>query len=305
MNNSLFITGSSGFIASSFLQKIKPEDYKNIYCLSRRESKVMTSLSGHNNFRFIKGSIFDADLYIPYLSLCDTVIHFAAATGKAKPEEYFKINAEGTKFLIKQCEQLNVKNFLFISSISVKFADISRYYYAQSKKIGEDAVRGSSLNYTIVRPTIVIGKGSLILQSLVRLAKAPIILIFGDGKTNIQPIYVDDLVDCLLSIIHEGIFLNETYEIGGPEVISIENFIKKIHQAYYNKEPKTVHIPLGLLIPILSLLEKLMYSYMPVNIGQLSSFRYDGIAEENKILRKHLPHMKGINTMLRSSINNE
>jgi len=305
MKGSLFVTGSSGFIAGNFLQEIQPQDYKNIYCLSRSDSKVITSLSEHNNLKFIKGSIFDAHLYTSYLSSCDTVIHFAAATGKANPEEYFKVNAEGTKFLVKQCEELNVKKFLYISSISVKFADISQYYYAQSKKKGEDAVRNSSLNYTIVRPTIVIGKESLILKSLVKLAKSSVIPIFGNGQANIQPIYVNDLTDCLLYIIREGIFLNETYEIGGPDVISIEDFIKRIRQIFYNKKSRTVHIPLGLLIPILSFLEKIFYSYMPINIGQLSSFRYDGTIEENRIFHKHLSQMKNIDTMLRLARNNE
>ncbi len=304
MKVSLFITGSSGFIATNFLRKIKAENYKNIYCLSRSGSKVMTSLSEHNNFKFIKGSIFDADLYIPYLSFCDTVIHFAAATGKAKPEEYFKINAEGTNFLIKQCERLNVKKFLYISSISVKFADISRYYYAQSKLKGEDAVKGSSLQYAIVRPTIVIGKKSPIFESLFKLAKGNVIPIFGNGTAKIQPIYIDDFVECLLSIVNGEIFSNETFDLGGPEIITIEDFIKRIHQIYYSKEPKMIHIPLRLLIPVISFLEKLIYSYMPVNVGQLSSFLYDGTVEENKIFLKHLPQMKNVDKIIRLVVDN-
>lgn len=304
MKSSLFITGSSGFIAGNFLQRINPEEYKNIYCLSRNESMVTTSLSKYNNFKFIKGNIYDTNLYGPYLASTDTVVHFAAATGKARPEEYFKVNAEGTEFLVKQCEQLTVKNFLYMSSISVKFTDISRYYYAQSKQKGEDAVKGSSLRYAIVRPTIVIGKKSPIFESLFKLAKGNIIPIFGDGTTKIQPIYIDDLVDCLLSIINENIFLNETFDLGGPEVITIENFIKRIHQVYYNKEPKSIHIPLRLFIPFLSFLEKFFYSYMPLTVGQLSSFRNDGTIEKNKIFLKHFPQLKNVNKMLRLVINN-
>ena len=191
-----------------------------------------------------------------------------------------------------------MKNFLYISSIAVKFKEISQYYYAQSKKQGEDAVRSSGLNYVIVRPAIVIGKESPILKSLGKLAKAPVIPIFGDGTAKIQPIYIDDLNDCLLSIINEKFFSNETFDLGGPETITIENFLKKIHQIYYKKDPVAIHFPLRFLIPLLSFLEKYVVSSLPVTVGQLSSFRFDGTIEENTLFRQHLPGMKNIDKML-------
>ena len=299
MKNSLFITGASGFIASNLLRRLNPEEYKGIYCLSRKESKLMTSLSKHENFKFIKGSIYDGDLYAPYLAASDIVVHFAAITGKARPDEYFKVNSEGTEFLIKQCEEVGIRNFLYLSSIAVKFPDISRYYYAQSKKQGEDALRSSTLNYTIIRPAIVLGKGSPILESLSKLARAPIIPIFGEGTSKIQPIYVDDLVDCLLYIINNNLFLKETFDLGGPDVLAIEDFIKKIHQTRYPKRPWTIHIPLKLIIPFLSFLEKYFYSSLPFTVGQLSSFRYDGTVEENRLFLMHLSKMKNVDEMLK------
>ncbi|MDO8281266.1 MAG: NAD-dependent epimerase/dehydratase family protein [Thermodesulfovibrionia bacterium] len=304
MKMSLFITGASGFIAMNFLKKINFKEYDNVYCLSRNENVTLGSLSKYKNFKFIKGSLFDTDRYAHLLASVDAVLHFAAATGKARPEDYFRTNVEGTELLIKLCEKASVKNFLFISSISVKFDDISKYYYAQSKKTAEESVKKCTMNYTIVRPTIVIGSGSSILKSLLKLADKSIVPIFGDGKSKIQPVYVDDLSDCILSIINENIFNNEIYEIGGPEVITIEAFIKSIHRHMFNKEPKTFHIPLNFVINILSVFEKFFYSYLPVNIGQLSSFRYDGTAEDNAVLLRRIPKMKSIDEMLTLALNN-
>lgn len=302
MKSSIFITGSSGFIAGNLLQKLNLGEYETTYCLSRNRSKITTDLSEKDNFKFIRGSIFDADLYTPYLASCNTIVHFAAVTGKARPEEYFKVNTEGTEILINQCKQLGVHNFLYISSISVKFSGASKYYYAQSKLQSEDAVRNSGLKYTIVRPSIVIGKESPILESLSKLAKAPITPIFGDGRVKIQPIYIDDLTDCLLSIINENIFLGETFDLGGPEIVTIEKFLKNIHQIYYNKDIRTIHIPLKLFIPFLTFLEKYFMSILPFTVGQLSSFRYDGTIEKNRLFLKHLPQMKNVDKMLKICI---
>ncbi len=298
MKISLFITGSSGFIGSNFLKRINLKNYNNVFCLDRNESEITTHLSEHDNFKFIKGSIYDFNTYKPYLASSDIVVHLAAVTGKARPDKYFNVNAKGTEFLTKQCEQLGVHKFLYISSIAVKFNDISKYYYAQSKQQGEDAVKNSNLNYTIVRPTIVIGKESPIWQGFSKLAKAPITPIFGDGTTKIQPIYIEDLIDCILSIINENIFLNEALDLGGPEEITIENFLEGIQEIYQKKIPRIIHIPLRPIISILSVIEKRFSSVLPLTVGQLSSFRYDGTIEKNRLFLNHLSRMKNIQEML-------
>ena len=302
--DSLFITGASGFMGRHLLQKIDPKRYANIYCLSRSRGAVTESLSQYENCQFINGSIYDCKVYAPFLAFCDTVIHLAAATGKVMPEEYFTINAKGTQFLIDQCKQSGVKNFLYISSIAVKFKDKSRYYYAQSKELAEHAVASSGLNYTIVRPTIVIGKDSAVWKNLSKLAKVPITPMFGDGRTKIQPIYIEDLVDCLLLILRENIFSNEIIELGGPEEISFENFLIQIRYMCYGKKSFVVHIPIRQFMTFIAFFEKRFYSILPINVGQLYAFRNDGTIEMNKIFGRQVSRMKKVNEMLKLVISN-
>ncbi len=299
MKNSLFITGASGFIASNFLRRVDLQQYKNIYCLSRTESKTITSLSVHDNFKFIKANIFDSHLYATALASTDVVVHLAAATGKVAREEYFTTNTKGTQFFLEQCKQAGVKNFLHVSTIAVKFPDKSRYYYAQSKELAESAVRSSGINYTIVRPTIVIGQDAAIWKSLLKIVNLPIMPIFGDGTTRIQPIYIEDLVNCLLLILYENIFANETMELGGPEEITFESFLKKIHYLYYEKEPLLIHIPLKPLIRFLSIFEKSFYAILPISAGQLYAFGNDGTIKRDRVFSHQVSQMKNVQEMLR------
>jgi NADH dehydrogenase len=95
------------------------------------------------------------------LTGCNTVLHLAAATGKAAKEDYYNIIVNGTSELISNCHKAGVRNILYVSTIAVKYPDKYRYDYAQSKEQAEVIIRNSGLNYAIVRPTIVIGQGSL------------------------------------------------------------------------------------------------------------------------------------------------
>jgi NADH dehydrogenase len=302
---SIFVTGGTGFIGRNLLHKIELEKYESIYCLTRNPEKAEFLLPSHENIRSISAELFDVDVYAPYLASADFVLHLAAATGKATPEQYFETNSKGTEVLVKQCEELGVKNFLYMSSIAVKFPDISGYYYAQSKGKGEDVVRNSTLNYTILRPTIVIGGGSAIWENLAKLAKLPMPIIFGNGKTKIQPVYIQDLVNILLTAIEEDNFSNKIFDIGGPEIITYENFLKAIRWKYYKKNSRFIHIPLGILVPILAFLEKYIRSFLPINTGQLSSFIYDSTIEENETISQQTLNMRRVNDMVSGAINDE
>jgi NADH dehydrogenase len=294
----LFITGVSGFIGTNLLRKLNCHSFRTIYCLSRKSKLDLSHFSRAENIRTIKASIFDYNEYAHPLASSDIVVHLAAVTGKAKPEEYFRVNAEGTKFFIRQCEKASIKKFIFLSTIAVNFKNVPRYHYAQSKKIAEEFLKQSRLNYVILRPTIVVGKDSTTIQSLFNLNKLPFILVFGDGRTKIQPIYIDDLVDCISTLIYEDGLSRKIFEIGGPEIIEFEDFLKEIYLISHGKYTRTVHIPLRFLRSLLRFLQWPLYSILPITVGQLSAFDNDGTVAANTLFLRHLPQMINVKRML-------
>lgn len=301
--NSLFITGASGFIGQSLIAQLDLSAYHEIYCLSR------TGKSGQfvpgKIIRVVNGDLKEQQSYADALARCRTVVHLAALTGKAAPEEYFEVNARGTAKLIEQCERTGVENFLYVSTIAVKYQDKSRYHYAQSKEKGEQSVRQSRLRHMIIRPTIVIGKGGGIWRTLSGIARKPALIMPGNGRTLIQPILLDDLVACLLAILKFDLFTNEIVELGGPEKISFEHFLKKIHRCYYGNDPAVWRLPIKPLIATLSLMEKVFASALPVNAGQLTAFWQNSLAEP--VTAPHLAELKmtGIDQMLEKVTANE
>ena len=275
--SSLFITGATGFIGRSLVSKLDPANYRSVYCLSR--AGAAESFATENHIQVVKGDLCEPESYAGALDSCRTVVHLAAVTGKAAREQYFEVNARGAEKLIEQCERSGVENFLYVSTIAVKYPDKSRYYYAQSKELGEAAVKASRLRYLIVRPTIVIGPGGGAWRALSTLARGPLVALPGDGKARMQPIALEDLVACLRTILAENLFTNEILELGGPEALTCEQFLKRIHARYHGKEPTVFRLPLKPLIAMLSVMEKIFPSVAPVTVGQLSAFWQDGAAE--------------------------
>lgn len=302
MKPSVFITGAGGFVGKHLLVKLDASKYQTIYCLTRKRENVRLPEPEPENIEVIEGDLLNSSSYEQILKEVDTVIHMAAATGKMKPQEYFKVNAYGTMLLLDRCKAAGVKNFLFVSSIAASFKNKYRYFYAQSKEQAENYVKHSGLNFTILRPTMIMGKGSPVFEGLARLALLPIIPVFGKGKNHIQPIDVEDVAKVIRQVEETARYHGEVLEAGGPEAISIEEFMKKIARSKGKTNPRILHLPVGLIAFFLSILERLIYGLLPMTVGQLGSFRNDGRAEENSLTSKLSPLMKGLDEIIEKSL---
>lgn len=298
----LFVTGASGFLGTRILEYLEPDDYSQITLLSRRALKLPKKLAASGHTFVVQADIHAVDQYASLLDSNTLVLHLAAITGKADPQEYYRVNTEGTAELLKASQQAGVAGFLFVSSIAVSFSDREGYHYAESKQQAEQKVRESGLKYTIVRPTIILGEGSSIWDSFSGLSRSAFILLPGTGKTRIQPVYIDDVVKQLSGIVSSGRFSGETLDLGGPEVLTMDDFVLRIHRAYRGDKGRIVHLPLGVILAILRMVEKFFPTLLPVSSGQFASFNNDGTAGEKNLLHSPGIQMKTVDDMLESLI---
>src|SRR5688500_7477339 len=282
MLRSLFITGAGGYVGTRVLQLLDSARYTQVICLARGEI-----LTGAPNVRWLAGDLLDARTYADAVESCDTVVHLAAATGSKPAGEDFRVNTEGTRMLVEAFKRAGVQNFLHISTIATSFTSYLRFYpYARSKLAAEEIVRASGIRFAIVRPSIVIGRRAPALEGLSKLAAAPVLPMFGNGRVAVQPVYVDDLVAVLLSLVDEDGFEGRTYEVGGPQVLTMKEFLLMIRRIRYRKGPSAVHIPLAPLIALLAVSEKILGSALPLTAGQLTSFANDSSSKAHPRLER-------------------
>jgi len=290
--SSIFITGATGFVGRSVVEKLAADPARRMVCLMRH-----AQAQSSERIAYVIGDLVDPKSYADSLNGCDTVLHLAAATGKQAPGEYFRVNRDGTEALLAEAERSGAKRFIYISSIAAKFNDGS-YPYGQSKLAAEETVKQSKLRWTIVRPTMVLGKGSAVLVSLSRLANLPAMPIFGDGTIRVQPVSVGDLARILVSILVDETLDSRILEVGGPEVVSMEDLMRSIRWAKLARDGKAVHLPVGAVAACLSMVEPVLRPLLPFTAGQLASFRHEGVAAPDPWIERRRPAMKRVKDML-------
>jgi len=287
MSRSILITGASGFLGRSLLEQVVGIGDR-VVCFGRTRPAT-------TGIEFRQGSLLQAGDCRRALEGCDTVLHLAAVTGKQKPEEYFRVNTEGTRVLLRAAKDAGVRAFLYVSSIAAKFKNRFPYPYAESKRKAEDLVRAGGLPWTIVRPTMIFGSGSPVQQGLKGLALLLVVPLVGDGRVPVQPVFVDDAARIIADLRAGG----QTIEIGGPEVLTMEQLLMRMRQAAGITNRRLMHLPLGPIAACLAAVEPLLRPLMPVTAGQLASFGNAGTAEPDPFVTARLASMRGIEAMLR------
>lgn len=292
MAKSVFLTGGTGFVGRYLARLLLRSGYR-VVCLTRNRHWHEPAAVD-----FVHGALTDSNACERVMQDCDTVLHLAGATGKQARSAYFQVNRDGTAALIQNAKRAGVKRFVFISTIAVKFPDISRYFYAQSKQQAETLVAESGLDWTIIRPTMIFGPGSATMAALNRLATLPYIPVFGNGRASLQPVFVEDLVQMIAAVAEGTGFTLRTVEIGGPEVISVQQLLERMRYAAGLGKSRIVHLPFKPIAFTLRMMEPILQPLLPVTEGQLISLVNDGTAAPDPLLSSWLPGMQTIDKML-------
>ncbi len=279
MRDAIFVTGGSGFVGRTLLPALRSLG-RPVIALARQPVPKMS----HAGTTVIGGDLLDAASYEDALRSCDVVVHLAAATGRASAEDHMRVNARGTDVLLDACRKAGVPKVLFVSSIATTFSDKTGYHYALAKCLAEEAVSRSGLRFVILRPTVILGPGAPVLGSLEKLARLPFIVVPGTGTVRVQPIHVNDVARCITETVRQDLFTNETVEIGGPETLTMEGLLQHIRVARTGRAGRVLHVPLPALRIPLQMAEALgLGRLLPISAGQLSSFRFDGVAASHPL----------------------
>jgi nucleoside-diphosphate-sugar epimerase len=290
MATSIFVTGASGFIGRSLVPRLLASTDHRITFLTRRP--IPEFAAGVATARAVIGDLLDAATYRSALEDADIVIHLAAATGRASPGEFDRINVEGTRTLVAACQSANVRRFLHVSTIAAGYQDQRYSAYSKTKSAAEAIVRQSGLDFVILRPTIVLGAQSPVWLTLMKIAGLPVVPLPQGGRpVVVQPIHVDDVVRGIERIVETGRFDGEILELGGPSALPLSSFIATIQKARNGKTSKTVPVPLMPVRMLLALAEPIARAAMPVTAGQLVVFANDSAASSNWLLDELRPTM--------------
>ena len=235
----ILLTGGTGFVGGHVLKALQAAG-RPVRCLVRDPSEA------NLDCELVAGDMTDAVSLKRAVEGVDTVVHLVAIR-QGKQEQFERIMSQGTRDLLAASKDAGVGRFILMSALgtSEESKDLVPYYGAKWEM--EQAVEGAGIPYVIFRPSFVFERDGGILPTFAKLARfAPVTPITGSGVQRIQPIWAGDLAAYFDKAIDLEAATNRTFELGGPDVVSWNEFWERLKKVRGIRRP-SVHVPMGLM----------------------------------------------------------
>jgi NADH dehydrogenase len=170
----------------------------------------------------------------------DTVIHLAAAIRDQPHCSIEELNAVATLRLVRAAEHAGAKRFIFFSAMGASLHSPARFFRA--KKLAEEAVEESELETTIFFPSIVYAPGDHWIGLVERMSHLPFMPVSGDGDAEYQPIWADDVADCVMAALQNG-GGGRRLDLAGPETLTYDGIVRTALRAV-GRRRRLLHLPL-------------------------------------------------------------
>jgi uncharacterized protein YbjT (DUF2867 family) len=184
------------------------------------------------------------------------------------------VHVTGARAVAEAARDAGASSLVHISAIGSNAN--SEAVYARTKGEGEAAVREVFPNATIIRPSVVFGPEDSFANRLAGLSRLPVLPVIAPNW-KLQPVYVEDLAKAIArATVDPQTHGGNTYEIGGPQVLTMREFTTEILKAV-GRKTELIDVP-GPVASIISYLGFLPGA--PLTRDQWLMLQHDNVAGE-------------------------
>ncbi len=286
MPGRIFITGASGFVGAAVVEELLSRDYSISALINRRRLAI-----DDPRIDQVKMDLFDTKALASAIQGCDAVIHLVGIIME-KPSAgitFERMHFEATRSIVDATAHAGVKRYLHMSALGTRPGAASGYH--QTKYKAEQYVIGSSLDWTLIRPSMIHGpQGDFVKMEAAfarRRAPAPIffmpVMPYFGGKHagKLQPVHVSDVARAFSDALTNPKTIREIYPLAGPEILTWPELHQTIARAVVGHRRLTASLP----VPLAKLLAAVgVASLLGFNRDQVLMSQEDNTADTTKFI---------------------
>ena len=249
----ILLTGATGTVGTPLLRRLTSSG-EPVRCLVRDPKRLGAE---RVRVQIALGDLSDPPSFRNAMRGVKTVVHLAASIRDQPGGSIEELNGIATWRMVQAAERTGVEHFVFFSALAASTHNRTRFLRA--KALAEEAVATSEVRHTIFAPSIVYAPGDPYLTLLERLALLPVVPISGRGRALYQPIWAEDVADCVMSVLEDRGERRSRFELAGPDTLSYEAIVELALRSFGKRRP-LVHVPTPIVSRVLRALEALARS---------------------------------------------
>jgi uncharacterized protein YbjT (DUF2867 family) len=249
----LLLTGATGLLGSALLRRLIAEGTP-VRCLVRDPRRLGAQ---RVRVQIALGDLTDPPSFRNAMRGVQTVVHLAASIRDQPRGSIEELNGIATWRMVQAAQRQGVERFAFFSVLGASTHHRARFFRA--KALAEQAVAEAELRSTVFAPSIVYAPGDPWLTLLERMALLPAMPVSGRGRAAYEPIWAEDVADCVIAALRAPApggerNATERFELAGPQTLSYDEIVRLVLHAQNRNRP-LLHVPTPLVSRGLRLLE--------------------------------------------------
>jgi nucleoside-diphosphate-sugar epimerase len=239
----IVVNGGRGFIGSAVVHRLLEIGAHEVV-VTTRDPGARDPFNGR--VRFERVSVGELSNLARVFESTEVVIHAVQFAGHPveKPSRgrtYFEVDGRGTSAAVTAAQRSGVRRVVYISGAGAGRGLDQTWFRA--KDMAEAAIRKSGLEYAIVRPSWIYGRGDRSMTRLIRICRSfPVVPIIGNGVTPAWPADVRDIARAVADLAQRPDAAGRTLELGGPERLTMDAVIRAIQDLIDKRRP-LLHVP--------------------------------------------------------------
>jgi len=220
------ITGGTGFVGRHVARALVVEGHE-LVLVSRGEDWTDPDIRQLPRTRFDFGGLDDVAKLAQTFAGCEAVVHCAGINRELGDQTYRRVHIEGTRHVIEAARQVGARKIVLISFLRARAACGSAYH--ESKWAAEELMRGSGLDYTVLKCGVIYGRGDHMLDHLSHAFYTfPLFAFVGFKDKPIRPNAVEDVARIVKAVVLENALTRQTVAVVGPEQLTLREAVRRV-----------------------------------------------------------------------------
>lgn len=274
------VFGGSGFIGRHVVRALAKRGYRVRAAVRRPD------LAGHLQPMGFPGQITAVQANLRYpdsvrraVKGADAVVNLVGILFESGKQGFDTVQAAGAKAVALAAAEEGITRLVHVSAIGADKDGAADY--ARTKAEGEDAVLDTVPDAIVLRPSIVFGPEDGFFNRFAGLSRLmPFLPLIGGGVTRFQPVYVGDVAEAVARGVDGALRAGETYELGGPEVLSFRELLERT-LAEIGRKRLLLPLPFGL-----AKLQGAVFQLLPnplLTVDQVTLLERDNVVSEEAL----------------------